>query len=122
MVTNEYQTHIGELLAPLGPLSIRRMFSGAGVFLDGKMFALIIDDVTYLKTDEPTKAAFIVEGSKPFSYATKLGRRSLVNYYELPERLFDEPEELVAWAKRAAAIAISAPVPKAKKKSATRKS
>ena len=39
---------IVELFAVFGPVSVRRMFSGAGVFADGLMIALVVDGVIYL--------------------------------------------------------------------------
>ena len=50
--------HVKETLAGLGPVSVRRMFGGAGVFADGVMFALIADDALYLKADDISKQAF----------------------------------------------------------------
>jgi len=108
-VGSEFRAFVAELLAPVGPVSIRDMFSGAGVFLDGRMFALIVEETLYLKTDAATRLAFLAEGCGPFTYATKAGRRALVNYHALPERLLDEPEELAEWARRALAVAMAAP-------------
>ena len=85
------------------------MFSGAGIFCDGLMFGLIIRDVIYLKVDETNMAEFEREGSTPFTYprGRKSGRLSqhALPYWRLPERLYDDPDELAAWAKRAFAVA-----------------
>ncbi|MFM9847246.1 MAG: TfoX/Sxy family protein [Hyphomicrobiaceae bacterium] len=94
-----------EQLAGLGPISIRRMFSGAGVFADGVMFALVADDTLYFKADETTRADFEAEGMGAFTYATKGGRNTLISYWRAPERLFDEPDEMLVWAHRALATA-----------------
>src|SRR4051812_47704360 len=93
--------HIVELFAGFGPVSVRRMFSGAGVFADGLMIALAVRGVIYLKADERTIPLFEGEGLKPFSYATKTGTRSLNSYWRMPERLYDEPDELAVWAAQA---------------------
>lgn len=94
-----------EQLAGLGPVSIRRMFSGAGVFADGTMFALVSDDTLYLKADATTRADFEAEGMDAFTYATKGGRNTLISYWRAPERLFDDQDEMLAWARRALATA-----------------
>ena len=94
-----------EQLGGLGPISIRRMFSGAGVFAGGVMFALVSDDTLYFKTDEMARADFEGEGMDAFTYATKGGRNTLITYWRAPERLFDEPDEMLAWAGRALATA-----------------
>lgn len=76
------------------------MFSGAGVFADGLMFALVVRDVVYLKADERSMADFVREGLGPFSYRTKDSVRTLKSYWRMPERLYDDPDELAIWARR----------------------
>jgi DNA transformation protein len=93
--------HIAELFSVFGPVAVRRMFSGAGVFADGLMIALVVDGVVYLKTDEHTVAEFEREGLSPFSYKMKHGTRTLNSYWRMPERLYDDPDELAGWAYRA---------------------
>ena len=90
--------HIAELFRDFGPVTVRRMFSGAGLFAEGAMFALVVNDVIFLKADERTIPQFEHEGLKPFSYKTKHGTRSLASYWRMPERLYDDPEELARWA------------------------
>jgi DNA transformation protein and related proteins len=100
---------IHELFAQFGPVTMRRMFSGAGIFRDGLMFGLVIRDVIYLKADETNAAEFEREGSAPFTYTRgrKSGRPSqhALPYWRLPERLYDDPEELAVWARHAFAVA-----------------
>jgi DNA transformation protein and related proteins len=100
---------IRELFGQFGPVTVRRMFSGAGIFRDGLMFGLVIRDVIYLKVDETNVAEFEREGSAPFTYTRgrTSGRPSqrALPYWQLPERLYDEPDELAVWARRAFAVA-----------------
>lgn len=93
--------HIHDLFAPFGPVNIRRMFGGAGVFADGLMFALVADGTVYLKSDDLTRADFEREGCGPFSYAAKGGQRTVMSYHRLPDRLHDDPDELAAWSRAA---------------------
>jgi DNA transformation protein len=111
---------LDEQLAGIGPVSIRRMFGGAGVFADSIMFALVSDDTLYFKVDETTRADFEAEGMGAFTYATKDGRNTLVSYWRAPERLFYEPDEMLAWARKALTIARSADARKAAKTSKRR--
>jgi len=92
---------IAELFAVYGAVVVRRMFGGAGVFADGLMIALVVDGVIYLKADARTVPQFEREGLAPFSYRTKDGTRSLASYWRMPERMYDDPEELAIWARRA---------------------
>jgi DNA transformation protein len=96
---------IAELFSGFGPVTARRMFSGAGVFADGLMIALSVDGTIFLKADERTIPDFEGEGLSAFSYRTKDGRRTLMSYWRMPERLYDDPEELADWARRAMAAA-----------------
>lgn len=99
---------IRELFAGFGPVAVCRMFGGAGVFTDGLMIALISGDLIYLKADADTVPAFEREGQSPFSYATKNGRHTLTSYWRMPDRLYDDAEELAAWARAAHAVALRA--------------
>lgn len=94
-----------ELFAGFGPVAVRRMFSGAGVFADGLMIALVVDGVIYLKADDSFIPLFEREGQAPFSYKTRDGKRTLNSYWRMPERLYDEPDELAEWARLALAAA-----------------
>ena len=109
---------VRDLFARFGPVSVRRMFGGAGIWSGGLMFALEFDGVVYLRIDEASLADFERRGSKPFVYPRaktpgKIGRPSR-SFWRLPERLYDDPDELAAWANRALGIA-------ERKKSAPRK-
>jgi DNA transformation protein len=81
------------------------MFSGAGVFADGLMIALVVDGVIFLKADETLVPQFEREGLTPFSYKTKDGRRTLMSYWRMPERFYDDPDELADWARQSMAAA-----------------
>ena len=94
-----------ELFSAFGPVAIRRMFGGAGIFADGLMFAIVSDGVIYLKADPDQVPHFEREGMSAFTYRTKMGERALTSYWRMPERLYDDPEELAQWARRAAAAA-----------------
>jgi DNA transformation protein len=97
--------YIRELFAAFGPVTPRRMFSGHGVFADGVMFALVIRGAVYLKADELTVPDFEREGTGPFAYERKAGMRTVMSFWRLPERLYDDPEELAGWARRSLEVA-----------------
>lgn len=95
-----------EQLAPLGPVSPRRMFGSTGLFRDGVLFALVRDDVLYLRVDAGNRAMFGDDPSlAPLSYV-KRGQRIELAYWPIPERLLDEPEEFLAWARAALGAAM----------------
>ena len=111
-----FQEFLKDQLSGFGPIAIRRMFGGAGVYADNVMFALIADDTLYLKTDDTNIPAFEAEGMRPFTYEAK-GRKPIsMSYWEVPPRLLEEPDELVEWARTAHRVACAAKKPARKKK------
>jgi len=107
---------ITEQMTGFGPVSARRMFGGAGVFRDGLMFALIVDEVLYFKADQTTEADFRGEGLSPFAYETKNNRRTVMSYWRAPERCLDDPDEMTDWCRKAFAVALKSAKPPAKPK------
>jgi DNA transformation protein len=107
-----------DLFADFGPVTIRRMFSGFGISADGINFALALRSGLYFRADAQTIPGFEAEGSKPFQYQTRTRTVTVASYWELPARLFDDPEELTGWARAALAAAERAALatrPKGKK-------
>lgn len=115
-----FQEFLAELFEPVGGVSFRKMFGGIGIFKEGLMFALVADDTLYLKADEKTSIAFKAEGSGPFVYDGK-GRPVAMQYWRLPERLYDEPDEFRQWALDAFAIAVEAQSEKPRRRPRTAK-
>jgi DNA transformation protein len=107
---------IHELFSAFGPVTVRRMFSGAGVFRDGLMFALVTRGVVHLKADAETIPGFAREGCGPFTYATRQGERTLPSYWRMPDRLYDDIDELGVWASAAFAAAGRAAMAKGAKR------
>lgn len=96
--------YVKELFSSFGPVSVRRMFGGAGIFADSLMFALVADGELYLKADERTIPAFQAEGEGPFEYGAK-SRRVVMSYWRAPDRLLDDLDELALWARKALSVA-----------------
>jgi DNA transformation protein len=94
-----------DLFSAFGPVTIRRMFSGYGISADGTNFALALRAGLYFRADEATIPEFEAEGSKPFQYQTRTKTVTVSSYWQLPARLFDDPDELSDWAKAALAAA-----------------
>jgi DNA transformation protein len=100
---------VRDLFAQFCPVTMKRLFGGVGLYADGLIFGLVFDGAIFLKVDESSIPDFEREGSKPFVYSRakspgRVGRHSM-SYWRLPERLYDDPDELVVWAERALAIA-----------------
>ena len=109
-----------DLFAPFGRIAVRRMFGGEGLYHDNVMFGIVFDERIYLKTNEEGRRAFIAEGALPFVYPMKKGDITSHNYYALPDRLYDDPDELAEWARAAFAVARQSPTAQKKQRQAAR--
>ena len=105
VASDSFAEFLREQLTPLGRVTMRRMFGKTGVFCDGVMFGMVTENMLYLRVDEQNRAAFKeAEDSPPLNYRKK-GETIDLSFWGAPERLFDEPEELVEWARIALAAA-----------------
>lgn len=101
-VSDEFLAYVLDQLSGWGNVSARRMFGGAGLYRDSKMFGLIADDVAYLKVDDSNREAFVRAGSIQFK--PDPDKSTVMPYYEIPPDVLEQPEELVEWAERSLAI------------------
>jgi DNA transformation protein len=92
-------------LAPLGRVTLRRMFGKTGVFCDGLMLGMVADNVLYFRVDDHNRAAFAEAAAFPPLSYEKQGSSIDLAFWRAPERLFDEPEALLEWARLALAAA-----------------
>ena len=96
-----FVSFLREELAPLGRVTLRRMFGKTGVFCDGLMFAMVTEDVLYFRVDAQNQADFEEAKSAPPLNYEKQGRTIDLAFWRAPDRLLDDPEALVAWARTA---------------------
>jgi DNA transformation protein and related proteins len=105
VASDSFAEFLREQLAPLGRITMRRMFGKTGVFCDGFMLGMVRDNTLYFRVDGDNRAAFKEACSfPPLNYEKKGGTIDLA-FWRAPERLFDEPDELVTWARSALAAA-----------------
>jgi DNA transformation protein and related proteins len=105
VASDTYADFLREQLAPLGRVTMRRMFGKTGVFCDAVMFAMVTENTLYFRVDDANRATFKeAESFPPLNYAKK-GATIDLSFWRVPERLFDEPDELMNWARAALAAA-----------------
>ena len=105
VASDDFAEFLCELLAPLGRVTMRRMFGKTGVFCGGAMLGMVTDNTLYFRVDDHNRAIFKeAEASPPLNYR-KGGVLIDLAFWRVPERLFDEPDELVEWARAALAAA-----------------
>ena len=105
VASDSFAEFLREELAPLGRVTMRRMFGKTGVFCDGLMFAMVTNDTLYFRVDDDNREIFKEAASAPPLNYEKQGRTIDLSFWCAPERLLDEPDELVRWARIALAAA-----------------
>src|SRR4051812_26493261 len=103
--STSFAEFLREQLAPLGRVTMRRMFGKTGVFCDGLMFGMVRDDALYFRVDDDNRAAFKEAQSFPPLNYEKRGGTIDLSFWRVPERLFDEGDEFVTWGRAALAAA-----------------
>jgi DNA transformation protein len=105
VASTEYAEFLREQLAPLGPIAMRRMFGKTGVFCDGVMLGVVTENILYLRVDDENRASFEEARTfPPLNYA-KGGRLIDLAFWRAPDRLFDDADDLINWARLALAAA-----------------
>src|SRR6185437_2751520 len=97
----DFADFLRDQLAPLGRITMRRMFGKTGVFCDGVMLGMVTDNTLYFRVDDQNRAIFAeAQDAPPLNYR-KQGSTIDLSFWRAPERLMDEPDELVDWARAA---------------------
>lgn len=93
-----------EQLARTTPgIRARGMFGGVGIYAAELFFALLDDDTMYFKVDDTTRAQFEDRGMAPFRPTGEGGE--VMQYYEVPEDVLEDPEALRPWVEAAIEVA-----------------
>ncbi len=92
---------IQDLFEELGPIRVRSMFGGRGLYSGDQIFGIAAADGIYLKADETSRPAFEKAGSHPFTYERSDGTAVATSYWSLPDSALDDPAEAARWAKMA---------------------
>jgi DNA transformation protein len=54
--SKEFIEFLHEVFESFGPIQAKRMFGGYGIYHDGLMFSLVIDNQLYLKSDAENRS------------------------------------------------------------------
>lgn len=114
-VSREFAEYCAEQLSAAGRVTQKRMFGGVGFYLDDVFCALIgSSGRLFLKTDASNRADFEALGCEPFRPFED--RDVVMSYYELPEHVLDDADELREWALRARKAGLASRKPKRARK------
>jgi len=106
--TQETVRWCSELLSALGPVRVKRMFGGHGLYVDEVFIAIIIGDDLFLKTDDENRPAFVAAGCRPFEFQTAEGKKVAMSYWSAPAEAMESPAQMLPWARQALASALRA--------------
>ena len=103
-MSHSFRTYVFEQLKRVRPdLRDRSMFGGLGIYAGDFFFALIADDTLYFKVDDSNRSAFEARGMGPFMPYGPSGE--VMQYYEVPADLLEDPETLSPWVEQAIEVA-----------------
>lgn len=102
---SKFADYICDVLGKLGKVTYRAMFGGFGIYLDGLIFAIIVDEKLYLKVGNDNIDMFKKINSQPFSYRSSKGKDVKMSYWEISGDIVDNLDELEILAKSAIEIA-----------------
>jgi DNA transformation protein and related proteins len=105
VASTEFASFLCDQLAPIGHVTMRRMFGKTGVFCERVMLGMVTENILYFRVDSQNQATFKEAESFPSLNYVKNGCTIDLSFWRAPDRLFDEPEELIVWARAALAAA-----------------
>ncbi len=83
-------------LIPHGPITVRSMFGGYGIYYERVMFASIYEGALYFRIDEVNRSDFLKYKSRPFIYEG-MKKAITLPYMSLPNEILNDPDELPGW-------------------------
>lgn len=100
---NEFAQFVIEQLREVPVLRARRMFGSMGLYSGEKFFGIISEGRVYFKTSDKNRADYTAGGMAPFRASDT---QTLVNYYEVPPDVIENPDELARWAAKSIATRV----------------
>ncbi|WP_131195401.1 TfoX/Sxy family protein [Lichenihabitans psoromatis] len=96
---------IEEMFLALGPVTIKRLFGGKGVYHEGRIIAVEVAGEMLLKADPISAPAFEAAGARRWAYTDRKGKAVGMPYWSIPEEAFDDPDIMAHWVRLADAAA-----------------
>lgn len=92
---------IEEMFAAAGPVTIKRMFGGKGIYARGAIIAIQYQDEILLKADAQTAPRFVEAGCRQWTYESKNGKAAAMPYWSIPDDAYDDPDLMADWVRLA---------------------
>ncbi|MGB3390466.1 MAG: TfoX/Sxy family protein [Pseudaminobacter sp.] len=96
------EADIADLFAGLGPVTVRKLFGGKGIYFDGVIVAIELRGELMLKVDQESAPEFAAAGCTQWTYTgSRHGKSVAMPYWSVPESAIDDPDEMAIWARKA---------------------
>lgn len=99
---------IEEMFQSLGPVTVKRMFGGKGIYHLGRILALEVRDEILLKADETSAVEFAAAGASQWFYEGRKGTPVKMPYWSIPDEAYDDPDIMAKWVRLAYEAALRA--------------
>lgn len=99
---------IEEVFRSLGPVSIRKLFGGKGIYCEGKILAIVLKGELLLKADAQSAPQFESAGARQWTYESKSGKPAAMPYWSVPDDAWDDPDIMEKWVRLAFEAALRA--------------
>ena len=99
---------IDEMFSALGPVTVKRMFGGQGIYDRGLIVAVVFKGGVLLKADAASAPDFAAAGARRWTYEGRTGKPVEMPYWSVPESAFDDPDEMARWVRIAWRVAMRA--------------
>lgn len=97
---------VEEVMQGVSGITVKGMFGGYGIYKEGIIFGLIVQNMLYFKVDESNRSDYEEHESVPFSYDTKKGKKVLTSYWEVPQTILEEFSSLETWIEKSVAVSL----------------
>jgi len=101
-VSTDFLDYVLDQLSAWDEISVKRMFGGAGLYREGLMFALVVNNIVYLKVDKTNINKFIQEGSTPLKPLKS--EATVPSFYNVPPDIFEDSDQFIEWARESLSI------------------
>ncbi len=97
MKSSQYADYIlYDVLGHISGMSMRRMFSGWGVYKDGVILGIIVGNIFYIKRYSGAVMSDGLQNGELFSYKRADGRLVTLPYISVPEECLNDPLRIEA--------------------------
>ena len=97
-----------DVLGEIPGITSRPMFGGISFYKDGIIFGMIAGmsdtEKLFFKVGKSNIRDYEERGMKPFTYQAKNGKTVAMSYYEVPDEVLENREQVAEWVQKAVLV------------------